>query len=126
VLPLARHFLALHAAEDGRSLTLSAQAEAALQAHDWPGNVRELSNAIERAAVLTRGPEIGPEGLLLDAPRPAIPAGAGTLQEALDRAAAERIRAALKSTGGRKAEAAAQIGIDRTTLFRLMKKLDLG
>src|SRR5207253_2007479 len=52
VVPLARHFLAHHAAEAGRRLAFSPEAEEVLAAHDWPGNVRELENAVERAVVL--------------------------------------------------------------------------
>ena len=128
VLPLARHFLARHARESGRLLRLGPEAEERLLAHDWPGNVRELMNAIERAAVLARSEEVLPEDLLLE-PRPGpVPGEAGradTLQAALDHAAAERIRLALAATGGRRAEAAAVLGVDRTTLFRWMKRLGL-
>jgi transcriptional regulator of acetoin/glycerol metabolism len=47
----------------------------------------------------------------------------GTLQDCLDRAATDRIRSALEASGGRRAAAAAALGIDRTTLFRLIRKL---
>ena len=124
VLPLARHFLARAAAESGRRLALHPEAERALAAHRWPGNVRELENAIERAVVLARGAEILPEDLLLeDAPRDAGARAEGTLQDALDRAAAERIRGALEEAGGQRTEAARALGIDRTTLYRMMKRL---
>ena len=55
VLPLARHFLAGHAAKSGRHLTLSPEAEGALLSYTWPGNIRELQNVIERAVVLASG-----------------------------------------------------------------------
>src|SRR5207245_2103506 len=42
IVPLAHHFLAHHAAEAGRRLALSPEAEEVLAAHGWPGNVREL------------------------------------------------------------------------------------
>jgi DNA-binding NtrC family response regulator len=128
ILPLARHFLARHAAEAGRQLAFGPEAEAALLAHAWPGNVRELENAIERAVVLTRGSSITPEDLLLqESTRPAQPRGdGGTLQENLDQAAAARIRAALEAAHGQRAEAARALGIDRTTLYRLMKRLRVG
>jgi DNA-binding NtrC family response regulator len=127
VLPLARHFLARHAAEAGRQLMFSAESEQALAAHTWPGNVRELENAIERGVVLARGSEVTPEDLLLSegtgASRPS--AGDGSLQTALDDATAARIRAALDAAGGGRAEAARALGIDRTTLYRLMKRLGI-
>ncbi len=49
----------------------------------------------------------------------------GTLQTTLDRAAAVRIKAALAATGGNRVEAATTLGVDRTTLYRLMKRLSI-
>jgi len=49
----------------------------------------------------------------------------GTLQATLDRAATVRIKAALAAAGGNRVEAAATLGVDRTTLYRLMKRLSL-
>jgi len=94
--------------------------------HPWPGNVRELENAIERAAVLALGEVIGPEDLLLD--RPAAPASAtarGTLQKSIDELVRARIYAALEASDGNRAEAARQLGIDRATLWRLLKRRDM-
>ncbi len=127
VLPLARFFLDRQARASGRELGLSRGAEELLLAHDWPGNVRELSNAIERASVLGRGEEIQGEDLLLEPRRSedAASSSVGTLQEVVDRAVGERIQTALSESGGRKAEAAARLGIERTTLFRWMKRLGL-
>jgi DNA-binding NtrC family response regulator len=126
ILPLARFFLDRQARASGRELRLSREAEARLLAHDWPGNVRELSNAIERASVLGGADEIRPEDLLLEERRTeSSAASGGTLPEVVDRAVAERIRLALAEAKGRKAEAAARLGIERTTLFRWMKRLGL-
>jgi len=127
ILPLAAHFLARHAEEAGRRLTFGAEAREAFLGHPWAGNVRELENAIERAVVLARGDTITPEDLLLEDLTAASAAGAagGTLQNAIDRAAAARIRAALADAGGQRTEAARALGIDRTTLYRLMKRFAL-
>lgn len=130
ILPLVRHFLDRHLTESGRQLVLSAESEAALSAHPWPGNVREVENVIERAVVLARGTEIAPEDLLLTetlAPTEGAvgTASTGTLQEHLDQAARERVQAALAAAGGGRAEAARALGIDRTTLYRTMKRLGL-
>ncbi|HXJ33063.1 MAG TPA: sigma-54 dependent transcriptional regulator [Candidatus Eisenbacteria bacterium] len=127
VLPLARHFLARHASEAGRRLEFSAEAEDVLRAHPWPGNVRELENAIERAVVLARDAMVTPEDLLLEQGTRgagAVPAE-GTLQECLDGASAARIRAALSAAGGERTAAAKALGVDRTTLYRLMRRLGL-
>jgi len=122
IVPLARHFLARHAADAGRRLAFTAEAEHVLAAHAWPGNVRELENAVERAVVLARGDAIVPEDLLLEERATTAPAD-GTLQDALDRTAAARIRAALEAARGQRADAARALGIDRTTLYRMMKRL---
>ena len=88
--------------------------------------MRELENALERAVVLAHGERITPEDLLLEH-RAASADGApeGTLQDALDRAAAARISSALEVAKGNRAEAARALGVDRTTLYRLMKRLGL-
>ena len=65
ILPLARHFLAMHAAETGRSLVLTPDAEKALLAYAWPGNVRELENVIERAVVMSSSERISVDALML-------------------------------------------------------------
>lgn len=126
VLPLARHFLTRHAADAGRQLTFAAETEHALLTHTWRGNVRELENAIERGVVLARGNEITPEDLLLEESTGSatVPTD-GTLQAALDETTAARIRAALDSAHGQRAEAARALGIERTTLYRLMKRLQI-
>jgi DNA-binding NtrC family response regulator len=124
VLPLARHFLAQHGAEAGRRLAFSPAAEHALAGHTWPGNVRELENAVERGVVLARGELVEREDLLLhESAGLGAPNADGTLQGAMDAAAAARIRGALDSAGDNRAEAARALGIDRTTLYRLMKRL---
>jgi DNA-binding NtrC family response regulator len=130
VLPLARHFLSKWSAELGREIDgWTDDVEAYLTRHPWPGNVRELENAIERGVVLARGERIGLDDLLVDA-EPAggddgAPEGAsatGGLQHFLDQAASERIRSVLERVGGVKVEAARQLGVDRSTLYRLMRK----
>jgi two-component system, NtrC family, response regulator len=124
ILPLARHFLQRHASEAGRPLRFSAEAERALGEHGWRGNVRELENAVERAAVLSMSETIGPEDLLLEHSAAQSGGGTdGTLQESMDRAAAARVRAALEQAGGNRTEAARILGIDRTTLYRLMRRI---
>jgi two-component system NtrC family response regulator len=49
----------------------------------------------------------------------------GTLQASLDRAATVRIKSALAAAAGNRVDAAAALGVDRTTLYRLMKRLSL-
>ncbi len=55
-------------------------------------------------------------------PKAASAGADSTLQDAVDRATEERVRGALRETSGRRAEAARLLGIERTTLYRLMKR----
>ncbi|GIK46191.1 MAG: sigma-54-dependent Fis family transcriptional regulator [Betaproteobacteria bacterium] len=62
IVPLARHFAALHGSAAAR---FAADAEALLAAHAWPGNVRELENAVQRALILAGGSTVAAEHLQL-------------------------------------------------------------
>jgi DNA-binding NtrC family response regulator len=152
ILPLARHFLTFHSTDAGRPLMLSPEAEEALLNHPWPGNVRELENVIERAVVMSGQETLTPDAFAFEdnleedelrvspsTPEAATPPQAAadgasvaspedetdTLQATLDRAATVRIKAALDSAGGNRNDAATMLGVDRTTLYRLMKRLGL-
>jgi DNA-binding NtrC family response regulator len=58
---LARHFLALFAAEEGKRIRLiTSEALHLLTAFHWPGNIRQLENAVFRAVVLAEGDSLGP------------------------------------------------------------------
>ena len=98
----------------------------------WPGNVRELRNVVERAALFCRRSKIGiedvPPGLVAAsrAPRRAPSHQAMTLQEAVERAEIETIRAALSTTDGRRSEAAQLLGVSRKTLWEKTKHYGLG
>jgi DNA-binding NtrC family response regulator len=128
--------LAFHSAECGRAISLSDEAERALTSYPWPGNVRELENAVERAVVLSGADVLTPEAFALEPLSPEVaaphetmpiqPAVAdGSLQAYLDHAAGMKIRSALTAAKGNRAETAAALGVDRTTLYRLMKRLGL-
>ena len=65
IVPLARHFLALHGARLGRTARIGTTATAKLAAHAWPGNVRELENVMQRALILAPGDTIEADHLLL-------------------------------------------------------------
>ena len=131
ILPLARHFLAHHTALAGRPITLSPEAERSLVTYLWPGNVRELENVIERSVVMSGAEVLTPEAFALEGniettPEREEPAELNeTLQGYLDRVAVSRIRAALDAAKGNRALAATTLGVDRATLYRLMKRLNL-
>ena len=131
ILPLARHFLAYYAALAGRPITLSPEAERSLVNYLWPGNVRELENVIERSVVMSGAEVLTLDAFALEGNTEPTPEGEEpgdpneTLQAYLDRAAVSRIRAALDAAKGNRAIAAITLGVDRTTLYRLMKRLGL-
>jgi two-component system response regulator FlrC len=91
ILPLVARLLVRHA-DGGRVLSLSADAQACLHAHDWPGNVRELENVVMRALVLCTGEVIHPAHLMFD--EPAAPAGPAVAAAAPEDSAASAARAA--------------------------------
>ena len=138
---LAEHFLARFRRETGRYVAaFSEDAFAALQTYDWPGNVRELENCIERAVVLCRSGRIGLEDLPAEvveqrpargeprrtaSPATADPSGILPLSEALLAPERRIISDALAACGGSRKATAAALGIDRTTLYKKMRKLGL-
>jgi two-component system response regulator FlrC len=121
LLPLAEALLARIAPTVGRTrFSLSDGAKQRLLAAPWPGNVRQLANALERAAILCDGAEIGPEHLeTADAVSPAaVPPEAGTLDD-IERAA---ITEALAAVGGNRRAAAERLGIGLRTLYDKLKR----
>ena len=137
---LAGHFMRKFAQETGREVVgFSDAAMAAMQRYNWPGNVRELENAIERAVVLSRRPQIDVDDLpepvqFFNAPRPAASRGGETfdtpmpLEQALEGPERRIIEAALHRNGWNRQNTAAELDINRTTLYKKMRKyrLDLG
>jgi DNA-binding NtrC family response regulator len=64
ILPLSMHFINKYARSMGKPMKkISPEAETKLLSYNWPGNIRELENAIERAMVVGKKPEITPEDL---------------------------------------------------------------
>mgnify|MGYP000117598534 CR=1 FL=1 len=131
ILPLARHFLVRWNQEMGRSITgWTPEVETYLTEHRWPGNIRELENALERAVVLAREEIITLEDLVVQETlhrkdQDTQELDDLTLHAYLDKAAAERIRKVLKEVRGVRIDAARRLGIERTTLYRLMKKFGI-
>src|SRR4029453_17655659 len=138
---LVDHFLEKFSSEFGKhSLSLSKQSRRQLRESSWPGNVRELQNALERAAILSDGPEITPELL----PSIAVPVRAesappnlmpesfsweGSFDDVTARAQlhVERVllEAALKECRWNKTRAAEKLGIAPKTLLTKMRATGL-
>jgi formate hydrogenlyase transcriptional activator len=104
--------------------SLSSEALAALTEYPWPGNVRELEHFIERAVVLTQGPDLEVSLSELKTVAPAAHENLPTL-EAAER---EHILRALEEANwvvGGANSAAARLGMKRTTLQSRMQKLGI-
>jgi len=124
---LVRHFAAKYAKSlNKRIMTIPQEVMDALVSYDWPGNIRELQNFIERAVILSTGPELTPLLAELEAPRVgrAKTAGPATLEQAEREHILEALRATDWTLGGREG-AAARLGIPRTTLIYKMRRLGI-
>ena len=94
-----------------------------LKKHTWPGNVRELENKIKRAVVMTDGPQITADELLLNADQSdAMPLN---IREVREKAEATAILRALNHVKGNVSKAAELLGVSRPTLYDLINKYDL-
>jgi DNA-binding NtrC family response regulator len=124
---LAARFLHLAGARFGTpARRLTPEALAVLERAPWPGNVRELRHAIEHAATAADGELVGVEHLP-DTLRGALPAApAGTYRAAVEKAAdaggRDYLVQVMRSTGGNVTRAAAEAGVERETLHRLLKR----
>ena len=121
---LARRFLDALAEREGER-DLAEDTLAALCAYDWPGNVRELENALERAAIVARDPEISvgdlPEDVRATDAKPLVTnhLPPNPSMEVIERA---YIQWVLTAEGGNKSKAAEVLGIDPSTLYRKLNR----
>ena len=123
---LARHFLEHYAARFHKAFAgFSGQALARLAAHPWPGNVRELRNAIERVVLLSDGPLVDDESLLLTPPSQTARSEPPPLPEDdldLERLELRALVRALERTGGNLSQASRLLGVSRDTVRHRMRK----
>jgi len=89
-----------------------------LRTYDFPGNVRELENAIEHAFVLCNGDQIEKEHL----PERIVKAIAGARERLMPTAEEAILREVLERHGWNRTEAARELGINRSTLWRKLRK----
>jgi DNA-binding NtrC family response regulator len=129
ILPLAEAFLAEFSQSRAR---LSAAVPDVLRHYAWPGNVRELRNAMERAALLSRGelvlPEHLPGRLLASTPTSTNPALPPADSERLEEMERQMILQSLKKHAYNRTETAKSLGISRRALLyklQAMRKLGL-
>ena len=122
---LAKYFTAKYASQAGKRIeTVSKKALSSLTAYHWPGNVRELQNIIERAVLLSRGPELVLGDWFRQPTDTPGASGVATLHE-VQRA---HIMKVLELTGWRVSGdggAARILGLKPTTLHARMAKLQI-
>jgi transcriptional regulator with PAS, ATPase and Fis domain len=116
----------------GPDVQVSSAAMKCMLEYDWPGNVRELENCIERALALGSDKILNiddlPEALLTSsAPENGAAAFSGELSsgdlEDLEKAAIERV---FYQVNGDKVRAGKILGISRATLYRKLKRYNIG
>jgi transcriptional regulator with PAS, ATPase and Fis domain len=122
---LVDHFIATYNRLHDREITgLSQEALSLLVQHDFPGNVRELQNILEHAFVLCRGGTIEARHLPPDLVRGSVRARTEPTREMNLRTTEEAlIREALARHDGNRALAAAELGINSSTLYRKIRRL---
>ncbi len=131
LIPLIEHFVARLESRYGHPITLGWSTLESLLRHPFPGNVRELESILERAAALAfQTPRrISGGDLRPFLPAPVSPSGAsGLLEQSLNLRRSERlaIERALSLCRGNRSKAAALLGIDRTTLYHKLERLNSG
>jgi DNA-binding NtrC family response regulator len=125
---LSRHFLRRYASESKKEFQqITSEAMKNLSSYNWPGNVRELANAIERAVVLGRGPEISVTDLPNRIVSAETPPGAkgNSYRAAMDVARRDLVSQALEQSGGNRAAAAKALGLHEKYFLRLIKTLGI-
>jgi DNA-binding NtrC family response regulator len=127
VLFIEASFQNLAQESGGESKALAPDALDAVMVYEWPGNVRELENALEHAAVLSRGSliEAGalPERITKRKKEPLVAERSyrNPTLEVIERA---YIMYVLQAEGGNKTRAAEVLGIDPSTLYRKLSRYE--
>ncbi len=118
---LVRHFTKLHSTTMGRTIErIPSETMAALVKWRWPGNVRELENFIERSVILSRGPTL--RSPIAEIRNDAMSIDADSTLEHIER---EHILRMLRESDGVVTKAATKLGLQRTTLHAMMRKLEI-
>lgn len=121
---LAHFFLRKFSASSKRgSMSLSAGAIEAIEAHPWAGNVRELESAIKRAVIMAERNQLQASDLGLQDADGAAPVL--NLQAIRERAEREAVARALGRANGNITKAAELLGVSRPTLYDLMARAGL-
>jgi formate hydrogenlyase transcriptional activator len=126
---LVRYFAQKYARRMKKPIdSIPVKAMSALTEYHWPGNIRELENFIERAVILSRGEELEIPLSEFKQPTKIASLDVASSSSTLEQAEREHILRALAETSwviGGPAGAAARLGMKRTTLQSLMRRLGI-
>ncbi len=118
---LVRHFTHKYAAKMGKEIDkIPSETMRALVSWHWPGNIRELENFVERSVILSSGSSL--RAPLAEIRPDAIPAASSATLEQVER---ENIIRLLRESGGVVTTTATRLGLHRTTLNAMMRKLGI-
>jgi DNA-binding NtrC family response regulator len=121
---LANHFLKHYSAKYGKNITkISEAAMSRMNKHSWPGNIRELQHSLERAIILSNSSVLQPEDFNFSASAPKETDQQLNLdQYNLDEVEKLLIRKVLKKYNGNITQAASELGLTRSSLYRRLEK----
>jgi transcriptional regulator with PAS, ATPase and Fis domain len=123
---LANHFLKHYAAKYEKNLTkISEGAITRMHKHPWPGNIRELQHAIERAVILSNGSVLQPEDFNFTPSNNKEDGQLSLEQYNLEEVEKLLIRKVLKKYNGNITQAASELGLTRSSLYRRLEKYGL-
>lgn len=123
---LVEHFISSSARRQGIvEKEVSTAAKELFNNYDWPGNVRELEHVIERALILS-GDQIDVNDLPVKLTGNTFSAAGDDKFKSLDQVEREYILEVLESVSQDKAVAAKILGIDLSTLYRKLKRYEIG
>ena len=124
IAPLVHHFVARFAGQLKRRIeVIPEETLDAMRLYPWPGNVRELANLVERSVILSPGPHLAVPLDYLACPRSSTRDDEAPTLEGVERAHVARVLEEANWTLGGPRGAAARLGMKRTTLQSLMKRL---
>ncbi len=122
---LANHFLKQYSTRYDKKINkISEGALSRMNKHPWPGNIRELQHSIERAVILSNASVLQPEdfNFSLNAGKESEAGGLSLDQFNLDEVEKLLIRKVLKKYNGNITQAAAELGLTRSSLYRRLEK----
>ncbi len=123
---LANHFLKHYNARYNKNITkISDAAMTRMHKHTWPGNVRELQHAIERAVILSNSSILQPEDFNFSTTTGKEDGQLSLDQYNLEEVEKLLIRKVLKKYNGNITQAATELGLTRSSLYRRLEKYGL-